>query len=104
RRECVLLTGGTGFLGAFLLLELLEQTQARISCLVRAADATAGMTRLRQNLAPYGLSHADFDARVVPVLGDLEQPGLGMPSADLARLADEIDAIYHNGARVNFVQ
>ena len=35
----VLLTGATGFLGAFLLHELLRQTQAVVYCLVRAASA-----------------------------------------------------------------
>src|SRR5881392_2908526 len=32
-----LLTGATGFLGAFLLSELLIETRARVYCLVRAA-------------------------------------------------------------------
>ncbi|MDP8934959.1 MAG: amino acid adenylation domain-containing protein, partial [Cyanobacteriota bacterium] len=35
----ILLTGATGFLGAFLLRELLLQTQAEIYCLVRSDDA-----------------------------------------------------------------
>ena len=34
----IFLTGATGFLGSFLLHELLEQTQAEIYCLVRAAN------------------------------------------------------------------
>src|SRR5437899_6848968 len=35
----VLLTGATGFLGIFLLAELLEKTNAKISCLIRSVDA-----------------------------------------------------------------
>ena len=37
----VVLTGGTGFLGAFLLYELLQRTTAEVHCLVRAKDAEA---------------------------------------------------------------
>ena len=33
---CVLLTGATGYVGAFLLQELLSQTVWRVACLVRA--------------------------------------------------------------------
>ena len=46
----ILLTGATGFLGAFLLRELLERTEADIHCLVRAGSADEGRTRLRQTL------------------------------------------------------
>ena len=44
------LTGATGFLGAFLLHELLEQTQADIYCLVRAADAESGKKTVARKL------------------------------------------------------
>ncbi|QIG99700.1 MULTISPECIES: SDR family oxidoreductase [Bradyrhizobium] len=36
--RAILLTGASGFLGAFLLRELLGQTDAKIYCLVRAGD------------------------------------------------------------------
>lgn len=44
----IFLTGGTGFLGAFLIYELLEQTTADIYCLVRAANITAGKNKLKR--------------------------------------------------------
>src|ERR1700760_1051093 len=43
----VLLTGGTGFIGPFLIKSLLEQTQAKIYVLVRSSDEVQGMQRLR---------------------------------------------------------
>ena len=43
----VLLTGGTGFIGPFLIKSLLEQTTAKIYVLVRASDENLG--RQRQN-------------------------------------------------------
>src|SRR6202522_1715961 len=43
----VLLTGGTGFIGPFLVKSLLEQTRAKIYVLVRASDERQGRQRLR---------------------------------------------------------
>jgi thioester reductase-like protein len=97
----VLLTGATGFLGAFLLDELLARTRAEVVCLVRAADAQRGLQRIRQNLASYGLNPPDFESRVIALVGDFSRPLLGLSPAQFQKLAERIDAIYHNGADVN---
>ena len=99
----VLLTGATGFLGAFLLHELLEQTQANVYCLVRADNAPAARQRLQTNLEFYSLWHPDRSSRIIPVVGDLSQPLLGLSSEQFQTLAETIDAIYHNGGSVNFI-
>jgi acyl carrier protein len=74
----VFLTGGTGFLGAFLIYELLTQTDADVYCLVRAADESAGSNKIKQNLQKYAIWSEDFDSRITPILGDLSQPLLGI--------------------------
>ena len=99
----ILLTGATGFLGAFLLRELLERTEADIHCLVRAESADEGRTRLRQTLQSYSLWQPDFSARIVPVPGDLGMPVLGLSAQSTADLASTIDVIYHSGAFVNWI-
>jgi hypothetical protein len=101
--EQVLLTGSTGFLGAYLLRELLDRTRAVVHCLVRAPTPEQGKRRLRDTLAERGLWDDTFSDRIVPVLGDLTQPRLGLPEEDFAALAERLDGIYHNGARVNFL-
>ena len=101
--EHVFLTGATGFVGAFLLRDLLEQTEAQVHCLVRAADAGEGYERLRRNLGAYGLWDEAFEGRIVAVPGDLAQPLLGLPEDVFEALAGQADVIYHNGAMVNFV-
>ncbi len=98
----VVLTGVTGFLGSFLLRELLRQTEARVHCLVRARSAEAGMERIRRQLAKAGICSDDMAGRIVAVPGDLEQPRWGLSAEDFDRLADLADAIYHCGAWVNF--
>ncbi|WP_051727402.1 non-ribosomal peptide synthetase [Nocardia brasiliensis] len=97
----VLLTGATGFVGAFLLRELLERTESRVHCLVRADTPEAGLARLAATFDAYELPRTAFD-RVVPVLGDLGEPRLGLSEKQFLLLGRTIDAIYHNGAHVNF--
>lgn len=99
----VFLTGATGFLGAFLLSELLRQTRADIHCLVRASDAEAGKERIRKTLESYSLWDEDLASRIVPVAGDLSEPSLGLSPEQFQTLAGKIDTIYHSGASVNWV-
>lgn len=104
----VLLTGGTGFVGAFLLHELLLRTRARVHCLVRAKDVRDGMAKLRQNLEKYELwdhlpDHGEHDTRLAVVVGDLAEPMFGMRSEQFAALAAKCDAIVHCGAYVHSV-
>jgi thioester reductase-like protein/amino acid adenylation domain-containing protein len=100
----IFLTGTTGFLGAFLLDELLRKTSATLYCLVRSADAPQGMNKLQQTLEKYHLWHPEFRHRIVPVAGDLEKPLLGLSVTQFNQLAAQIDVIYHSGAQVNFVK
>lgn len=102
--NAIFLTGATGFLGAFLLHELLQQTQADIYCLIRCASRSEGLTRLRATFSKYSLSAAALDRRLVIVPGCLDKPQFGLSSVQFARLADRIDTIYHAGAMVNFVK
>ncbi|MDQ2586613.1 non-ribosomal peptide synthetase [Saccharothrix yanglingensis] len=102
--ERVLLTGATGFLGAHLLGELLTRTDAEVHCLVRAETPTVAAARIRANLRR---AHLDVPeellARVVPVVGDMSRPLLGLSEKAFDGLAESVDAIYHNGAVMNFV-
>jgi len=99
----IFLTGATGFLGAYLLHGLLQATAATIHCLVRANDAAAAMVRLQTKLAANQLWEERFRERIIPVVGDLALPALGLSTAQFAELAATIEVIYHNGAVVNFI-
>ena len=101
--ERIFLTGATGYLGAFLLDQLLEKTGAEVHCLVRASDAAEGSKKIARTLKLYGLESAAGSARIVPVCGDLAEPRLGLSADEFDKLAKTVDAIYHNGALVNFI-
>jgi myxalamid-type nonribosomal peptide synthetase MxaA len=101
--RAVLITGATGFLGAYLLRDLIDRTDAEMLCLVRARDATDGVRRVRANLDSYGLARDGDVARLVPVIGDLGSPKLGLDDAAFDALARRADVIFHNGGQVNFL-
>ncbi|MBW4451347.1 MAG: amino acid adenylation domain-containing protein [Nostoc indistinguendum CM1-VF10] len=97
----IFLTGATGFVGAFLLYELLQQTQANIYCLVRAANLEEGKKRIQSSLESYLIWDDSFSSRIIAIIGNLSEPFLGLSRQKFQELADLIDVIYHNGALVN---
>ena len=99
----IFLTGATGFLGAFLLHELLQQTQADIYCLVRSSNIEESKQKIRRTLASYALWDERLSSRIIPVVGDLSEPGFGLAAHQFEALANTIDAIYHSGAAVNWI-
>ncbi|GAA2827979.1 hypothetical protein GCM10010441_60490 [Kitasatospora paracochleata] len=98
----ILLTGATGFCGAHLLHTLLTTTDAIVHCLVRAPDPEHGLERIRGAHQHY-LRRDLHSERVVPLLGDLSEPLLGLARPRFEELADRVDAIHHLGGQVNFL-
>ncbi|MBW4564794.1 MAG: amino acid adenylation domain-containing protein [Mojavia pulchra JT2-VF2] len=101
--KAILLTGATGFLGAFLLAELLQQTTADIYCLVRSDKIEDDHTKLQTILESYGLWNEIWSSRIIPIVGDLAKPLLGLETEKFQQLASTIDIIYHNGAWVHHI-
>ncbi|MBV9503693.1 MAG: thioester reductase domain-containing protein, partial [Acidobacteriia bacterium] len=97
------LTGATGFLGAWLLRELLRRSDCEVACLVRASDRNSGLERIRRNLSDYGLWESRFEHRILPEPGDLALPLLGLGEDRFNAIAGSCSAIYHSGALVNFL-
>jgi thioester reductase-like protein/FkbH-like protein len=99
----ILLTGATGFLGAYLLRDLLLQTDATIYCLVRAQNDEQAIRRIRNNLLQYGIWDIAWQTRIKVVIGDLVETYFGLTNEIYQQLATTIECIYHNGALVNFI-
>jgi L-aminoadipate-semialdehyde dehydrogenase len=104
----IFLTGATGFLGAFVLRDLLERRGGaakvkKVICLVRAKSAEQGMARLRDS----GQGRAAWDekwveeGRVECVVGDLADEKFGLDAKTWERIAEEADSVVHNGALVS---
>ncbi|MFI6344296.1 thioester reductase domain-containing protein [Streptomyces sp. NPDC050560] len=98
----VLLTGATGFLGAFLLRDLLRRGLV-VHCLVRGAEPAAARQRLTENLRTLELLDGMDMDRVHVHTGDVTRPRLGLCEADHADLTERVGAVYHSAAKVNFL-
>jgi amino acid adenylation domain-containing protein/thioester reductase-like protein len=99
----ILLTGATGFVGSHVLVELLLHTNARVICLVRAANDAAAAARVRQALQHYRLWEDRHIGRITGVAGDLSQPQFSLSDDEYDRLVRSVDTVVHSGAEVNFL-
>jgi NAD(P)-dependent dehydrogenase (short-subunit alcohol dehydrogenase family) len=82
-------TGATGFIGRNLVRRLLQR-EGTVYALVRAGSR-GRLEELRTSFGPDG-------ARVVPIAGDLAQPGLGVSEEDLLELRGKVDHLFHLAA------
>ncbi|HWO62197.1 MAG TPA: amino acid adenylation domain-containing protein [Umezawaea sp.] len=102
----VLLTGATGFVGVYLLRELLRTTDATVHCLVRADSRRGALRRIQANARHYfqdDLGRYTASGRVQAVPGDLAEPLLGLSEEDFDALARVVDVVHHPGGAVNFI-
>ncbi|KAF8318757.1 alpha-aminoadipate reductase Lys1p [Clavulina sp. PMI_390] len=103
----VFLTGATGFLGAYILRDLLSRPNqvAKVICLVRAKTPADAMARLQQSAVDRGIWDDAWvqNGRVEALAGDLSSPHFGLNETEWTALAANADAILHNGAMVHWV-
>ncbi|KAG2732376.1 hypothetical protein G9P44_004793 [Scheffersomyces stipitis] len=102
----VFVTGGTGFLGSFIIRDILTSRpnqSFKIYAHVRASSKEAGLERLRKAGLTYGIWQDEWSKNIEVVLGDLSKPQFGLDDTDWVQLANEIDVIVHNGAFVHWV-
>jgi glycopeptidolipid biosynthesis protein len=107
----VLLTGATGFLGRYLVLEWLkelERVDGTLICLVRAKsdeDARRRLEKIFDSGDPELRRHFDELAadRLEVIAGDKGEADLGLDQQTWQRLADTVDLIVDSAAFVNSV-
>ncbi|CAF3631409.1 unnamed protein product [Adineta steineri] len=101
----IFITGTTGFVGAFLLAELLRvyPFDCKFVCLVRCESSATALDRIRKNMLFYQIWEENYEKRIIPLKGDLAKTYFGLDSETYESLAKQIDIIFHCGATVNFV-
>ena len=82
-------TGATGFIGRFLVERLLERG-GTIHVLVRKGS----LKKLDELRGRWGVG----EDRIVPVVGDLAKPKLGLSAADIASLKGKVKHFFHLAA------
>ncbi|KAI7884445.1 L-aminoadipate-semialdehyde dehydrogenase [Mucor mucedo] len=99
-----ILTGGTGFLGAFILDKLLSyENTKKVICIVRAKDAAGAFQRVKQAAIDHLVWNEAWESRIEAICGDLASDRLGLSEADWTRCASTADAVVHNGALVHWI-
>lgn len=96
------LTGATGFLGAYVLRDLLTRP-GKVTILVRAKDAEGALARIQQTCEAYGIWNSSWTPRISAVVGDLEKSNFGLSSETWGSLTGSVDVVIHNGALVHWV-
>ncbi|KAF7595680.1 hypothetical protein BBP40_005124 [Aspergillus hancockii] len=100
----VFLTGATGFIGVFLLTELLCSPQVqRVACLVRAKDEMGALRRIIEAFDRYGLRPCHLD-KLWALPGDFSKEFLGLCHEMFNYFATWTSVIFHLGARVNWIE
>ena len=105
-RDCYLVTGASGYLGAHLIERLVSlNAEARVIALVRSATHAEGITKLERALTTYQLHLAESDwVRVEVVLGDVSRARLGLEPPLWDRLAHSVTHIFHSAAVVHLTR
>ena len=103
----VVLTGATGYLGSYVLRELLAERKRQVIALVRGTDDMSARVRVGKILSHYfgpktGAALRD-DSRLTVLAGDLRRDDLGLSPQAYARLADGVQAVFHCAANVKHV-
>ncbi len=101
-RAIFFLTGGTGFLGSHLAVELLKR-KYRVILLARHLKGLSARKRVDQVLDGLGLPAADRrDLQVIE--GSLPAPRFGLPEDDFLKLSREVDEIIHCASDTSFME
>jgi amino acid adenylation domain-containing protein/thioester reductase-like protein len=99
--QSILLTGATGFIGCFLLNELLNQTNATVYCLIHANTLKEAYEKIKLSFKRY-LPGVELPyARIVLIPGDLTRFLMGLTKEKFDHLAETIEVIYHSAANTN---
>ncbi|KAI4102072.1 MAG: hypothetical protein L6R37_004578 [Teloschistes peruensis] len=97
------LTGATGFLGPYIIGDILSRPGTKVLAHTRARNEDVGRSRVELVLQNYGIWSEEWQSRLSCVIGDLKEPRLGMSEENWEKVGREADVVIHNGAQVHWV-
>jgi len=96
--KAVLLTGGTGFVGAQIARRIISNTNLAIASLVRADNAEDAIRKARREWWAWPELRDEPGGRVKLILGDVSRPNLGLPEGELGELVRGVSHVVHAAA------
>ena len=103
--KTVLLTGCTGFLGVFLLKELLSENNIKVICLVKASSDESATERVKNLYRHFFESYNDrLDTHLQIISGDLTCNDFGVDTVTYKWLKDQTDLVIHAAANTNLLK
>src|SRR5712671_3347661 len=100
----IFLTGSTGYIGAHVAANLLQQHESTLNVLVRGRDRRDAEVRLWNALQlhmPFKTFHEYLQAKIRIFLGDLTDPRFGLDQDHYDRLVHTTDSVIHCAASLN---
>ena len=104
RPRALLLTGSTGFVGRFVLAQLLRETDVSVYCLIRAKSVQQAASRIKRTMLEWDLWTDDFENRIIAIPADLGLPNLGLDAVSYKELAEKVGTIYHCATSMNHLE
>lgn len=103
-KDVVLLTGVTGTVGIHILAKMAKQENVTgVWAIVRASSVAQASERISEALSSRDLHLTNTErAKIVPFLGDLSKPDLGLDEKNLQRLESQLTHVIHSAWAVNF--
>ncbi|KAJ6637081.1 putative fatty acyl-CoA reductase [Pseudolycoriella hygida] len=111
KNTCVLVTGGTGFLGK-VLIEKLLRTCEDIQCVYVLVRSKRGLSSEKRYADL--IKNPIFDRirtsnpnqlhKLICVAGDIAQPMIGLTESDVTKLIENVNIVFHSAATVRFDQ
>lgn len=98
----LLITGATGFLGAFLVKDYLDNSETHLYLLIRGESLKVAEDRLKAKLSFYfgAELYNKYVDRISVVLGDVSLERLGMSDVVFNELSNSVEAVVHSAANV----
>jgi len=101
-KKTIFLTGGTGFLGSYLLKILLDRGN-KVYALSRELNGVSANLRIEKALGfwNHNAAMSNFNNLVI-IEGDITKDGIGIEESILESLAQEVEEIFHCAAETHF--